>query len=166
MSSPSEDRRPILVGERPPRAGASPLSGRTGFFLARLAGLDYPRSYERAFERVNLVDEAGEAWPAKRAMLAASSIARRAGGRRIVALGELVAIAFGVRPGSLPRLRWDRCPGNALAWIAIMPRSSGRCWLWNDPAVRADASAFMRELAVDGANPPSALAQRWLEEDG
>lgn len=124
----------VIVGLDPGNNGREPLdpdypSGKRLADLMGLSGEDF-----RRIDRVNLHSSPR---PVGEDPRAASNLRPILRGRRVLALGERVARAIGVREDLM---RWE-LSGEFVA--ARVPHPSGRCRRWNDPENAARAREFL-----------------------
>lgn len=158
----------ILVGEAP-SATSDPLQpllgGRSGRFLAELAGLPLHR-LGFLFRCVNLLPAPPPDRDKRRRLCAAGARFLPAlQGHRVIALGRLVAGALGA--GDQPFLEWvDR----GLAEVCVLPHPSGESRLWGDE-MRQKVSVVLRAeaaLVAEGARfdlrSHGVAALPWLDE--
>lgn len=154
----------VVVGEAPSRTSdpMTPLlGGRSGLFLARLAGLE-PYRFGFLFKCVNLLPT----WPGPRVKVrqmrdAGACLGTALWGRRAIVLGKRVARALGVH---------DVAP---YAWadtgstdVLVLPHPSGLSRAWT-PQVRDLVAGLLREearRAAEGAilDLPAPGALPWL----
>lgn len=150
--------KPLLIGQAPAQhaTGNGPLSGRCGEALAALCELDLVQ-FLADFDRVNLLGRfpgksgKGDRFPIEVARRRAIDLLMSGTlfDRRVVLLGGNVAKAFGV---DYPRpFEWQS--RRALVY-AVAPHPSGINLWWNDPANRAAARVFWRELASGAEKRP------------
>ncbi len=147
----------VLVGEAPPPGGCGPLGAFDGDPGACLAGhAEIPLARLLAgVERVNLLGEPGAGlasrWPADLAVAAATSMfcgdagTPALSGRTVLLAGRRVLRAFAAAvgfPAALPAL--CRLEYRGATWVPL-PRPSGPCRWWNDPALRVAAGAVVRD---------------------
>lgn len=138
--------KPLLVGEAPARGteGLPPFSGRSGAFLARVAGFDVAAR----FECVNLLDRwpgpqgKGSAFPLAEARAAALEL--DVGGRTVILAGWRVAHAW---PDRAPRAYLVAVDGAHGGPLAVLPHPSGVCRWWNDAWRRDAARRFLARAA-------------------
>ena len=133
-------RRPVVVGEAPGPKGMSgyplfPFPERSaGYRLCTMSGLTRT-AWVTIVERVNLLPELPEKWPARYAASQAENLgASLLRGRDLVLCGRRVAKAFGIRPADADWLEWVDCPVTR-AHVVVIPHPSGRCREYNDPAM-------------------------------
>lgn len=152
-------RRPIIVGEAPPRGGEGrpAFSGYAGRRLAALAGV---AELSDAFDAVNILDEwpgpqgKGSAFPDALAARAAMRLRGLLEGRLVIVAGRRAARALGLRAGYLEPVDAGWCAA------AVLPHPSGVNRWWNDPANRRRASAFLA-AAARGRVWACARPHRW-----
>lgn len=140
----------VLIGEAPggtlsiAHRPALALTGRAGRAICDLAGWDWT-TYLRRTERHNLfLDPMPDGrWPRRLAAVRARQLALRLEGRTIILLGAKVAEAFDLAEEPLYSwLYWATDWAN----VAKIPHPSGRNRMWNDPAEKARARAFLEGL--------------------
>lgn len=144
------ERRPLLLGEAPSEAGdryhAFPLSGSPATRICRLMGwalegAAYWTLIEH-FETLNAIERWADAepWSTVRARMRWNAYRAERGPsapRVVVALGRRAAYAAGLPDG----LSWGTWV--ELAWpvggryaVTVIPHTSGRSRVWNDPATK------------------------------
>lgn len=133
-------------------------------------GLDRA-GYLQAFDRVNvLYDFPGQvgredSFPMGKAKAVARSMTPLFAGRVVVLIGRNVATAFGY--GTLPWFTWTTVslgPGQEPFELAVLPHPSGRCRVYNSPASRDEARAFLRELVEQKVEGGSCLLREGQAE--
>lgn len=168
--------RPLLIGQAPgpktdPGEPLHPATSLTGRRLATLFGLE-DHSYLTAFDRANLLYQypgkvgKEDRFPMAEAKLSALTLAPLLAGRTVILLGRNVCSAF--RLDALPWFTWSELPLGSYrepAAVAAIPHPSGRCRVYNDPASRDEAAAFLRELVEQKVDQGSCLLSREGAED-
>lgn len=142
------EKRVLIVGMAPGRSGVrEPLAGSSGRRLALLCGITF-EDYLARFERTNLCPEflgkvgKGDAFPsAKHARALADDLLLTLAGRRVVVLGFVNALAFGIE---WPMFTFGVRAG---AEIAYSPHPSGVNRWWNEAENQEAARAFWRRVA-------------------
>lgn len=142
--------RLVLIGEAP-GGGLTvshplelTLAGSTGRNLCAIAGWDWD-TYLAVTDRRNLFDTPMPAWLSDVARSRALVLAPDIEGHRILLLGARVARAFGVAAEPPYAWFWQRV-GYPDLRLARIPHPSGLNRVWNDPAERARARAFLEKL--------------------
>lgn len=139
-------RRLIIVGEAPGKIGISPtlpglaLTGNTGRHLADIAGWPFGL-YLAQVDRRNLFYDVQPKWDVEKARAAARRLEASFSGDKVILMGTRVAEAFGAI--DRPLYEWW---GDHYCNFARIPHTSGRNRVWNDPAERARARAFLKPL--------------------
>jgi uracil-DNA glycosylase len=144
-----------LIGQAPNSSDApsEPLAGRSGLFLARLAGVSLDE-FLSVTSRVNLIKR----WPGKSGVGDRFPMREaREGVERLIVLGALwrravlcgvgVARAFGLTHPEL--FKW--WPGGVGSY-AVIPHPSGLNRMWNDSSVRRRGKAFLVEALENFAD--------------
>lgn len=156
-------QRIVLIGQAPgpntdPDLPLFPVPKTSaGGRLVQIAGITKGQ-YLATFERINVLRyfpgkwQNGDRFPLQEARVAADAIAPLLAGRRVVLVGQNVALAFSIRQDffvwSTHQVR-RRCPVTrdpGLAEFAVIPHPSGRNFWYNAAARRAEARAFFDRL--------------------
>lgn len=146
----------VIVGPAPSQFSdaSSPLSGRSGAFLAELMGIPFKHYLDR-FQRVNLLDEwpgktgKGDAFDLAAAVVRANEIKIGFKTRRppyVLMLGRNVARAFGINALGLDFFEgWISRAGTA---FYLLPHPSGINLFWNEPSNMRMAKMFLRRIVL------------------
>lgn len=155
----------ILVGEAP-SATSDPLrpliSGRSGRFLAELAGIELFQ-LETLFRCINLLNYVPREGRGKRRAMgdAGAQLRPALDGRRVIALGRRVASALRLEQ---PFWEWRDV---GLFDALLFPHPSGESRMWGSAQVRARAEATLRAEAARAAEGclaelPEGVTWPWL----
>jgi uracil-DNA glycosylase len=139
----------VIVGQAPGRGSGGPCEGRFGRKLAELFGCTYDE-YIAGTERANVLKRwpgkcgKGDAFPMKKARLAARRMVRSLAGKRVLLLGKRTAEAFGLEDGYLS---WSKkfVKNGAFPDVAVVPHPSGINRWFNDGVNRAACRGFMQQ---------------------
>lgn len=144
----------VIIGQAPSSTSdpSVPLSGKSGKFLAKLAGVPFEKLGD-VFERVNVLNEhpgnakkKGDKFPMRLARPAAAALKPSLSGRKVVLLGKKVAEAFG-HDGA----PFEWVPDPAGFEVATCPHPSGVNLFWNSVENRAEACRFFGAIMKDAA---------------
>jgi len=139
--------RTAIIGQAPGREfeNLPALQGKTLRRLMGLAGSKTEFEFRDYFEALNVLPHwpgksgKGDAFPIEEAKKAAVRLEKYLVDRRVIFLGDLVAIVFGW--SRTPKLQWRQC---AAYEFAVLPHPSGINRWYNNPRNVSQASRFLQ----------------------